>query len=385
MGRAALNPSPGVGRLFRAKRKERRLTLREVSQKMQEMGDRIPVSTLVRIEQGQLDPGVRRLHLLLRFYEVPPHLLADLVELDNLAVEPPVEKDLEKIYHDGVEHWKQGNVALGLAHLFAIRQYVPSREEDRALRQKATLAFAVAARNLGKFQLARQIVDELLCEPPNPEFIVEALVLAASLWRGLGSLDVALALVNQAETHLKPGDHQHRAWVLHQQAKLLVEAGRHDQAEHAVNEALQLYRKLNDTYGEVRALVLRVRILDARGQLERAFTSAEKVLKLSRNYGHERIVISGHLEVGRLLLKKGSVDEALRALREGLGKAVLLEDRSAEFMAHYYMWKAHEIAGSRKAANFELGAARYLVQFIDDSSPESDEVRKLLKERMRFS
>ena len=89
MGSAALKPSLAIGRLLREKRKERQLTLREVSERMAERGGRIPISTLVRIEQGKLDPGVRRLHALLRFYDVPPHLVADLVELEDLAVELP--------------------------------------------------------------------------------------------------------------------------------------------------------------------------------------------------------------------------------------------------------------------------------------------------------
>ena len=66
-----MKPAVSVGRLLRRKRKDLRLTLREVSERMAERGDRIHVSTLVRVEQGKLDPGVRRLHLLLRLYDVP--------------------------------------------------------------------------------------------------------------------------------------------------------------------------------------------------------------------------------------------------------------------------------------------------------------------------
>ena len=380
MGSAALQPSIALGRLLRRKRKELRLTLREVSDRMAERGDRIPISTLTRIEHGKLDPGVRRLHLLLRLYEVPPHLVADLVELETLAVEQPVGQDLETLYREGVEHWKEGNIAQGLAYLFAVREHVPDDQESQLLRQKATLAFAIAARNLGKFRLARQIVDELLCEPPDPSLIVDVLVLASSLWRGLGSLEVSLALVRQATTHLRPEDHKETAWVLHQEAKVLLEAGRPKEAEQVLARALKHYRSLGDTYGEEVALILRVGVMEKLGQTKKAFACAREVLRLSESHGHARLVISGHLELGRLLVKSGRAGKGLDALREGLGQAVLLGDRNAEFLAHYHLWKAHEQLGDQERARFELEAASYFVRFIDDFCPEADEIHRLLKE-----
>jgi transcriptional regulator with XRE-family HTH domain len=96
MGSAALKPSVAVGRLLRQRRKEMKLTLREVSERMADRGDRIPTSTLVRIEQGKLDPGVRRLHLLLRLYDLPPHLIADLVERVEAVVEERFGVKLER-------------------------------------------------------------------------------------------------------------------------------------------------------------------------------------------------------------------------------------------------------------------------------------------------
>ncbi len=76
MGTVAVRTSPSVSRLLRRKREELGLSLRAVEQKLAEQGERFPASTLSRIEQGKLDPGVRRLHQLLRLYKIPPHLVA---------------------------------------------------------------------------------------------------------------------------------------------------------------------------------------------------------------------------------------------------------------------------------------------------------------------
>jgi tetratricopeptide (TPR) repeat protein len=380
MGSAALKPSLAVGRLLRQRRKEMRLTLREVSERMADRGDRIPTSTLVRIEQGKLDPGVRRLHLLLRLYDLPAHLVADLVELEGLAVEPPAETDPEALFREGVECLQRGDVSSGLAYLFALRERVGNDDAGRLMRQKAILTFAVTARNLGKFRLARQLVDELLCEPPDPSLRVNVLVLASSLWRGLGSLDAALAFVRQAAAVVHEERPQEAAWVSHQEAKLLLQAGRPADGHAGVDRAVAHYRAAGDTYGELGALVLRVHLLEHEGRLEAAMDVAREIIDNAEKHEHARWVNAGRLELGRLQVLTGAVDEGLEALDEGLRHAVLIKDRHLEFSARYYLWKAHGSLGDRDRARFELQAAKYLVRFLDDYSPEADEVRAHLAE-----
>ena len=376
MGSAALKPSLAIGRLLREKRKERRLTLREVSERMAERGGRIPISTLVRIEQGKLDPGVRRLHALLRFYDVPPHLVADLVELEDLAVEQPATGDLDTLFRNGLEYWKRGDIGQGLAHLMAVREFLPRDDSSKILRQKATISFAVAARNLGKYRLAKQIIDDLLCEPPDPQLLVRALVLAASLWRGLGSIEVALALVDRAELHVAPNDRKTAAWVNHQKAKLLLDVGKPEEAKPALELSLDTYRNLNDTYGYAKALILRGEVLEACGCVEDALSSAREAIRWSTEHDHERLITIGELEVGRLLAASGSIEGGIELIRKGLGRAVLIGDKNAEFLAHYRLWKAYETYGDRERARFELESARHFVRFVDDYSPEVVEVRK---------
>lgn len=382
MGSAAISPCQSVGALLRQKRREFNLSLNEVSRRLTVRGHRIPPSTLGRIEQGRLDPGVRRLYLLLELYRIPPHLVSDLVELEMLAGEPEtvVPDDLQALHDKGVEHWKSGNVKAGLAYLLAVREYVPETDDARVLRQQASLAFATAARNLGKYRLARQIVDDLLCEPPVAEVLVRALVLSGSLWRGLGSLDAALGMIRQAEERLRPDDRKERAWVLHQKAKLLLEAGEVKQAGQALARAVESYREVQDAYGEVRALVLCVALEEAKGQPTRAARTARQVIELSERHGYTRGVIYGHIELGRLLSKTEDQDAGMEHLRQGLGEAVRIGEPNAQFTAHYHLWKAHEAGGDRERAAFELNAASYFVRLVDEHTPEVDEVRRLNRE-----
>src|SRR5262245_21964846 len=108
MPAGSVRPSAALGRLLRERRTTLRLSLSEVSRRLAATGSPVPHSTLVRIEQGRLDPGVRRLHQLLRLYEIPPHLVADVVELEDMASRERVEGSVEQLYKQGIDAWRRG-------------------------------------------------------------------------------------------------------------------------------------------------------------------------------------------------------------------------------------------------------------------------------------
>jgi len=383
MGSAAIRPSPAVGQMLRNRRKELQWTLREVSERLQEQGERLPASTLVRVEQGRLDPGVRRLHLLLRLYRIPPHLVADLVDLEQHAVEEPRELDLTVLHREAVDHLRQGNTAQALAHLFAIRQHDEGDGGSRALRQRATLNVASAARDLGKLRLARQLVDDLLCEPPVPELLSRVLIVASTLWRRQGSTEAALAFARQAASHVDPADHEQRAWIHHQEAALLVATRQADAATKAIDKAIRLYRKLGDADGEARARIVRVGALESGGNVAAAIACARRAVRAAQNDGAELPEISARLELGRLLVESGSAEKGIEELRHALARSVVLGNRQCEFHAHYHLWKAYEITGDDDRKSFEFQAAVHFVKFIDDTSAEAREFRHALTKSKR--
>ena len=380
MGSAVVSPSAALGRMLRQSRKRRGWTLKRVSAQCQSRGEPIPLSTLAKIEQGKVDPGIRRLHMLLQLYQIPIDLVGDMVELEEQAADPPETEDLEALFRDGVEHWRRGDLANGLAHLMAIRQLVPDDDASRELRQEATLAFCVMARNLGKYGLAKQLVDRLLCEPPAPRFMLQALVVASGLWRGSGSLEVALALIDRAQKHIDPADPLGAAYVYHQQAKLYLQSGQPELAEQRLDEVLAIYRERQDTHNELRALALRAEVLRSRGAVAEALTCAEQVIEIAEEHGRAHLAVTGYVERGRLEIQLGRIDAGLASLREGLSGAVRLDDKSAQFLAHYELWKAYEQIDDPERARFEKQAAMYFVRSVDETSPEVLEVRRLVAE-----
>lgn len=354
------------------------MTLDDVARHLKDKGENVPTSTLSRVETGKTDPGVRRLHLLLSLYDIPPHLVADLIELESTAstvVKPDID-DLEALHRKGVEHFQQGNIAAALGCVFAVRQHVPNTESSRLLRERATIAFATWARNLGKFRLARQILDRLL-EESEPLLVTRVLTLYASLWRGLGSRTMALAMIRQAEESLDATNDKEAGWVLQQKARLLLESEPRE-ARRVLGQALTRFRRGGHTYSYVRGLVLRVEVLQKLGETGEAVRCARRLIRISEEHGLARGVAYGQIVLGHVLVQRHKVQEGITTLRAGLARATELEERAAQFYAHYYLWKTYAQLDDAVRADIELSTAAQLVGYVDFRSPETEEVRRAM-------
>lgn len=334
MGTHSVRTSLRVGRLLRERRKALRMTLREVEKRMSaEAGERLPASTLVRIEQGKLDPGVRRLQLLIRLYRIPSELVADLVELESNAIEPDAGLSIEQLIEEGERLWRAGEVHAAIGHVLELRERAAGDDEARILRQRATLRFASYARNLGKLPLARRLLDELLCEPPGPEVAIDVLVLAASVWRELGAHDAAVAFIREAARRVLEADLARIAVVRHQEAKILLAAGRAAEAETALSAAFEAYAADADRFASFnadRARILRAEILEALGRPEAALASAEAALASSTRHDHQLVALFARIVRGRLLVAVGRKDDGVLELRRALSEAVFRGDENAE-------------------------------------------------------
>jgi tetratricopeptide (TPR) repeat protein len=358
MGSSPHKTSKSVGRLLRRRREAMGLTLREASRHAAAKGEPIPASTLARIEQGRLDPGVRRLTALVRLYNLDPEHVSDLAELESLAVDQP-EGDLATLSSRGYAYWQEGNIPQALAHVFALREYTATDPAQILARQEATLNFALCARGLGKTALAKKLVDELLCEPAHPDVLVAALTLAASLWNKAGSLEVALALIARASANVQAGDVKQAARVRHQEAKLLLEARRPADALAAIDAAIADYAVSAEVYNEMSARVLRIAVLEMLGRPDEAIRQARETIAACDRNDFGRVTISARLELGRLLVAAGRAHEAIDELRRAHAAAELLTDRELASEAHMRVEQAYAAIGRADPARLaRTNAAR---------------------------
>lgn len=376
MGSKPTPPSRAVGDLLRSRRRALGLTLDQVSKKLVKGGHPVPVSSLSLIEKGRSDPGVFRLHQLLRLYEVPAYLVANLIEMEELSGEAPKSSDPEKLRRDGLDHWKNGDIGRALAHLMALRELAPTDEVLRSKRQEAILDFSIAAAGLGRLLLAREILSDLLCEPPDPRLVTRVLVQAATVWSRSGALDAAMGFLREAEAQADKSDTATIAWLHHAHANALVERGRLAPAEARLRKAIAEYRRANDTYGEARARLLGVQIAEARGETATGLRLAREARTFANRHGHRALAGMALVRRGRLYVKAGKHAYGIVELTGALAELTRIGDPHGRFLAHYWLSVAHAALGDQARSRFEAQAAMHFSGFVDKRScPEARDMR----------
>ncbi len=379
MPRLAIPVSGSVAGLLKVRRKQLGLTLEEVSRQSATEGEPIPVPTLVRIEAGKTDPGLRRLMLLLRTYDLDPQVVADLVEREQLPRFPTRVRDLEKALHRGVEYGKAGDYRRAMAHFAAILDSAAATGPAALVRQKAMLSYAIAARGLGRLTSAQRFVDDLLCAPPHRSLLVSTLLVGASLWHLRGGSEVAIAYLRHAETCIDDDNRNEWPWVRHELARALLRGGRAEEALRAVDESLAAYAAAGNTDDRCRASALRAGVLERLGRCDEALALAREVAARAEELALPPTVSFVRTLEGRLLVDGGQTRPALVPLTAAVAAAVGAGLRDNEFFARYELWRAWSALGEAERAALELETVKYLVGFVEEKAPQVDEIRALKK------
>lgn len=368
--------SPAVADLLRHRRQALGLTLRAVEKLAADAGNPIPYSTLARVEQGLLDPGVKRLQQLLRLYQIPLQVAGDALDVEDMASKPIAEEDPSKIYKLAVAAWERGDNSEALSALLAFRLRVD--ELDRKLRQKATLTFAAMVSSLGKHRLAKHLLDDLLMQGIDPEFRVHLLLQTAVTWRCLGGLEAALAFLERAKARAKRGTAQQSAWILHEHALISIDLGNTAEARKLLEQALTKYQRANDQAGYGRVLGVQLRLLLENGEGAAAMELVRKALFHASRHRLQRIETHRRIDEGRAYILLGNLAAAIDAFEKALALAISTDDRAARCFAHYHLWDAYRRSGELDRARVERDAAQYYMSFTDSTTPEVRRMRDRL-------
>ncbi len=381
MGRLSVEPSKAIAQLLREQRQQRGWTLRDVENRSRSLGRPIPFTTLAKVEQGKVDPGLRRLNVLLKLYDLSPRLALDVVDLEEFSTDTPANASLTTLHEDALRAWRAGDLRTGFTLLAALRGRTSDPSTDRGTRQKALLSVAIAVGSLGRYRLSRHILEELLVEPPDKELLVPVLVQTAVCWHWLGSGETALGFLARAQANTGRDDHKQNAWIAHEWAGTLVSMACLDEGDEMLTRAIGEYEAADDAYGACQALGVRVRLRCERGDFAGALAAARLARRKAELGGFGRLALLRLLDEGNVLSRLGNRDEGLAVLHDGLARAIATQDQVAQFHAHRNLWKAFDLGKDAERANVELGAARYFVQFIDSATPEAKEIRGLADPR----
>lgn len=368
-----------MARFLRDCRRESGLTLREVQERTRAAGDAIPSSTVCKIEQGKVEPGLIRVRQLLEVYRKPLHLAADLLELEELVGPAPAEPAKPEVrFERGTALLKEGKIREALTHLLPLRPRDSGHGPISKLNQKALITISIGLQQLGKHRLALGMIEKILADRacPDPELLVHAHVQAGRIWFDLGSVEVALAFLGRARQHLGPNDMKGEAWVLTNEANVLGAAARYDEAIARVLSARLLLAKSGDTINLIGTYAQIARFQFMAGEPAKSLATAREGLAQALGTGFDERATRLKLWEGRALVALKLEDQGLDTLRTALSSAIELDDLSLQFLTHYHLWKAHLELGNVMRAEFELGAARSYLRHTDEDSEEAREVRE---------
>lgn len=378
MPRQAIKTSPAMARYLRDCRKESGLTLREVHERTAAVGEPIPSSTVCKIEQGKVEPGLVRVRQLLEVYRKPLHSAADLLELEDLVGPAPMDAKAEVLWERGTALLKEGKIREALVHLLPLRPREGGKGAVPKISQKALISLSIGLQQLGKHRLALGMIERLLCDRscPDPELLVNAHVQAGRIWFDLGSMEVALAFLGRARAHLAAGDIRGEAWILSNEANVLAAGGRYDDAVSRVEAAASLLEASGDVINLVGTFAQIARFKLSAGDAQGSLETARRGLALGEGKGFGERATRLRFWEGRALVALGDHEVGLERLRAALSTAIELDDLSLQFLAHYHLWKAQQELGNTMRAEFELGAARSYLRHTDEDSEEAREVRE---------
>lgn len=377
MPRTALRPSPNLARVLKQRREELGLSMYQVTKQVAKLGEPIPFPTLRKIELGEQEVGVRRLYALCRLYELPIELVPDLMELDQLAATLPPPASVEKLYAKGRELWEKGDLGPALAHLFALRLAALEPGVSRPDRQKALLAFAIAASGVGRTKLSHRVIEQILIEGPEPEHLFGVLIQAAVTWQRLGSAIVAAAFLGAAAQAADPKNARQNGLLRHQQGRFALAQGQFDEAGEHFQAAIAFYKRAKESLNLLLVRRLEFERLLASGQTKRALEAATSLRTDALRAESAQIACYATIDEGRALLTLKRAEPARNKLEDALSQALDLRDRAAEFFTHFWLWKTCLALGDVERARIERDLALYYLHHVDEVTEETKELKAL--------
>ena len=386
MGSQPLRPCTQVAHLLRFHRQSNNLTLREVSESMAEMGEPLPISTLARIEQGKLDPGTRRLHLLMRFFDIPAELVTELVSLEVEQAEVPSGKTAKWLREKAKDHFEKGRRAEGLAHAIALLGLVSTDETSAHDRQDALLTLAVMASNQNHDRFAEHIIDQLLCEPPVPKMMWRVLFFAGQIWSAKGAMEVAVALTERAQNHVAPGDRFAYALILGQLGMFRHWQGALDLALENFQHAVRHFRAFSGRLEKEafpNTLYQYSQVQHQLGQTSQAVRSAREACRIAAEQGFVGVEVKARAVLSRTYAGSGRFDEAEEVLQPAYGLINKHTDLDAETCSVYHAQRQiHLLREDPQAADAILQrVAPFVERCGTDPSPTIRELREALDEQ----
>lgn len=378
-----------LGRDLKKLREERKLTLGGVESLSVGFGERIAKTYLFRVERGKTYPTLSRLRILSRIYRVR---LSRLVEsLENAVEEQELSADLgvdikqatfEELRKHGIAAERGGEFSKATLLYRAAWQRAQQEEgtpEERAIRiAKARVDLAIALRNAGHLELAREEAEAALELAPRPSNLLDSARLTlATIYRRAGQVALAREVLEGLLS--RSGELTQKTLVgAHEtMGNTLVACDPRKAALH-YRAALVIVKKSRDDFDHC-SLINNIAVAEARAKnFDRALRLLHEGYELAKRRHFNSILAIIASEIAKTLYLKGDRDGARGSLREANDIARRGDYHGLLFINHYYMRRLAIDEGNAAEARIAESSLKFFATKLEEPC---DELKAYLEER----
>jgi transcriptional regulator with XRE-family HTH domain len=339
-------PAERIGQFLRRTREAQNLSQDQLAALTDGRPGRVSRATISAVERGRHLPGLDVLLTLSQVLHISPNEVLERLELARVADVDTAELSLDELERKASERFWAGD------HRHAVACYdamLRKLEQDDAQTDPGELTSRIARtelrrgaalRRCGATVAARGAVERAISLADGiPQIQAEAYVVLVALLDKLGcgplardAADRAVELADLSE------DPRVKGWARIEKGVVLMSCGRYDEARRAYVQARTWVRKANDKRHEIHVEGNIAGCLKELGRRKQARGRYLKAVALSRRYGVPSLEAVWFVELGRLALDEGELDEAetcaLAALKIAKPAEHLLTCFRAEWLHH---------------------------------------------------
>lgn len=379
------------GKYLKILRDRRKLSLSDVVTLTKSYPEPVGKGYMSRVERGLARVGFSKMVALSRAYEVSLDALGEKLaldlEVDELKISPSTDgKTFAELTDAGISFSRRGMKW----HCYAVmRDALPRATLDplfgdyRTRREqvtRATLSHGIAARATGRYALALAEFDfvrahlEVIGEEDLPIVFQQSAVAK----RRLGAIDDAKVLADQAvDLARKTPEQTHLGDALETRGLLASQAGDHDCAIEALQEAFKAYKKLKSEFDCARTLNnLAQSYFDAK-RLKAARRALGAADRLATDLGADAIRARSRILLGEIEALEGNTIKASTLWRDALEISRRTRDTVVHFKAEFQLFKLSIEQGNLTAANALGRRLNRMTPWISRSEPEIAEFVRL--------
>jgi transcriptional regulator with XRE-family HTH domain len=383
--------SQRLGERIKKLREERKLTLGGLEALTEGFGERINKSYLFRVERGITTPSIPRLRIIAKVFKVRLTALVEVLdssyeEQDVKVAQTPNLSGLafDEVRRRGIQIEREGDFRRAAVHYRAALDMAlaeaPNSERSTRI-AKARIDLAVALKNLGNLELAREEAEEALeLRGISEELLNHARLKLAHIYRRLKRSALAGCMIDQLmsrEDKLSP--------------ELLIET-------YAAQGSLLLTEKPNEAAAWYRKALPIARTAKSRkpevdiqydialaemgaGHYSRALKVLHRTRDLASKLELHFLVARCQAEIGKAHYLMGAYEEARASIREAIGLARTREYYELLFQNQYYLRKISLSEGDAAAARVAEAGLKFFATRIEEEFEELREFRSELRSR----